>query len=105
MQFRMMFTRDGRVTVVHPIGELDIASAGQFAECMALASDSTCELVLDLRRLESIDAFGLRTLKDSLDRIVQAGRPCSMRSVPGELQRAITEIEDASRADAGPSAL
>ncbi len=91
--FKMMFTRDGRVTVVRLIGELDRGSAGQFAECIALAADATAELVVDLGRLESIDAFGLRTLNESVERIVQLDRACSIRSVTPQIRRAILDIE------------
>lgn len=62
-QFECGWRRVGPGTVaVHPVGELDLATVGEFREALAGAQSSASIVSIDLRQLAFIDCAGLAAL-------------------------------------------
>ncbi len=78
---------DGVVCVLAVRGELDVATAAQFAESAAVALNSCAErFVLDLSELSFIDCSGARVLAATA-RAVPATCPVIVRSVSPAVRR------------------
>ena len=61
--FAISTARTGEGTVIAPIGELDLASAGQLErEVTHARSEGSARIVLDLHQVDFIDSTGLRVL-------------------------------------------
>jgi anti-sigma B factor antagonist len=72
--FRIETVRDERHAVVLIVGELDAATAPALRdELVALSVDGIDRVVLDCRRLEFVDSFGLGVIVAAKKRLSQHG--------------------------------
>jgi anti-anti-sigma factor len=76
-------TRPGEVTVVAPVGDLDLAAADQVKRTlMGLIEKGQARLVMDLGRVAYIDSSGLGVLVAAMKRARSAGgdvRLCALQ--------------------------
>jgi anti-sigma B factor antagonist len=80
----LMHASAGRRTLVL-VGELDLASAPELEGAVAAALEAGAQrIVLDLRRLDFIDASGLHAVVDASDACREQG--CEFALVPGSRQ-------------------
>ncbi|WP_019146474.1 STAS domain-containing protein [Aeromicrobium massiliense] len=75
MAFAMALRTSGPFAMVTVGGDLDVASAEPFRSFLhELVRDDTHDVIVDLRRLDFLDAAGLSTLVDARLRLVRGGR-------------------------------
>ena len=58
---------NGRVTILHVAGEVDLVTSGELREQIALWSFASGEVALDLTDVGFIDAAGVHALVDAFD--------------------------------------
>jgi anti-sigma B factor antagonist len=79
---------EGRSSVVHVVGELDIASAEQLDSVLrTLAQRSHGRVVVDLSRVSFMDSAGLRVLVRARERMDAGGRWLLTRGATGQPRR------------------
>jgi anti-sigma B factor antagonist len=89
--FRVESVRNERHAVVLVVGELDALTAPRLHdELVALAADGIDRVVLDLRRLDFVDSFGLGVIVSARRRLSQQGN--SLCVVAGEDQRTLRRV-------------
>jgi anti-anti-sigma factor len=76
-------------TVLHPVGELDLATAPKLRE--ALGANVSGDVVVDLSRLSFIDSTGLNVLVDAYKRLTTRGHQITLRAPAGRVM-ALLEI-------------
>lgn len=75
MAFAMALRTSGPYAMVTVAGDLDVASAEPFRSFLnELITDSAHDVIVDLRRLDFLDAAGLSPLVDARLRLVRDGR-------------------------------
>lgn len=80
---------DGRIRIV-PAGELDVATAPQLEEAVAVATDDkTATLVVDLRELTFMDSTGLRVLAQATMRAQSTGVALSIWRGSQQIERVL----------------
>jgi anti-anti-sigma factor len=80
--------RDGRAHVVQPVGALDQDTAGTFEdELKRVEATDAAEIVIDLRRLDSIDLVGLNTLIHAAARSHKRGGGLRLMRGPDRVHR------------------
>ena len=83
--FRIETVRDERHAVVLIVGELDAATAPALRdELLALSTDGIDRVVLDCRRLEFVDSFGLGVIVSAKKRHSQEGNPLCLVAEPDQ---------------------
>jgi anti-sigma B factor antagonist len=92
--FRIETVRDERHAVVLIGGELDAATAPALRdELLALAEDGVDRVVLDCRRLEFVDSFGLGVIVSAKKRLSQEGNAlCLVAEADQRTLRRLLEI-------------
>jgi anti-sigma B factor antagonist len=89
--FRVESVRNERHAVVLVAGELDALTAPRLHdELVALAGQGVDRIVLDLRRLDFVDSFGLGVIVSARRRLSQQGN--SLCLVAGEAQSALRRV-------------
>jgi anti-anti-sigma factor len=71
---------------VRPVGEIDLATAGQVAR--ALRDAACAEVVLDLSAVSFIDSSGIRMILEARDASLERGSRLSLLPGPPAVQRA-----------------
>jgi anti-anti-sigma factor len=88
---RLSTTRPGGRRVVAAVGEVDIATAGEFAA--RLRAELACgPVVLDLSELVFVDSAGVRALNDLLEEIDRCGWTLRVRPVLSLGVRRVLEL-------------
>lgn len=83
---RAVDLRDEAIVVLH--GRLDVSTAPDIRLLLQDAVDSGVgDLVIDMARLETVDASGLGVLVGAHRRAVRAGRTLVLRHVPPQVMR------------------
>jgi anti-sigma B factor antagonist len=89
--FRVESVRNERHAVVLVEGELDALTAPRLHdELVALATDGVDRVVLDLRRLDFVDSFGLGVIVSARRRLSQIGN--SLCIVAGDEQATLRRV-------------
>lgn len=89
--FRIETVRDERHAVVLIAGELDAATAPALREeLLVLAGEGIDRIVLDCRRLEFVDSFGLGVIVSAKKRLSQEGNALCL--VAGADQRTLRRL-------------
>ena len=87
-EFCCTFRHGGRdVAWVRAAGELDIAAAPELVRTLDLAEDRARRVVLDLRELTFIDAFGVHAIVDANARARSRGRQLLLVRGPTQVDR------------------
>ncbi|HSO99550.1 MAG TPA: STAS domain-containing protein [Solirubrobacteraceae bacterium] len=87
-EFRCTFRHGGRdVAWVRAAGELDIAAAPELVRTLGLVEDRARRVVLDLRELTFIDAFGVHVIVDADERARSIGRQLLLVRGPSQVDR------------------
>ena len=92
--FRVESVRDERHAVVQVSGELDAHTAPKLHdELVALADDGVDRVVLDLRRLDFVDSFGLGVIVSARRRLSPLGNSlCLVAGPDQQTLRRVLEI-------------
>jgi len=89
--FGIETVRDERHAVVLVVGELDAATAPRLREeLVALCEEGIDRIVLDCRRLDFVDSFGLGVIVAAKKRLSQQGNALCL--VAGEEQRTLRRL-------------
>ncbi|GAB7109538.1 hypothetical protein JCM4814A_78520 [Streptomyces phaeofaciens JCM 4814] len=83
-------SREGSSTVVRVQGELDIATAPCLRQVLRSCADRREDITLDLRRLDFIDASGLRPVVAAHRRAARQGSTFAVRGPSAAVRRVLT---------------
>jgi anti-anti-sigma factor len=92
--FSLVVTAGRNRTVVRPVGELDLSTAGHLEQSLAeVLATSPAELVLDLQHLHFCDAAGLHTFLRTRDHAQRQGTRVWLER-PTRTVRRVLEISE-----------